>query len=164
KRLEGFPLEPNLITARALLLDETPLVRNCGSLCGAACWEGDETQGMLLFPGEEELDENCTFGHILTPGYRLGGQLARLFVCRGTCPREQRPLACRLFPLFLKVEGDSVRVIPDPRARGLCPLYASGITGLRTSFVEAVRAASVPLMQSPAIRAFLTDLTREMLL
>ncbi len=162
--MEGSSLDTNLLLARNLLLNETPLVRNCGSLCGAACCAGDETEGMLLFPGEDDLYKNCTFGHVLTLSYSLGGRPARLFVCSGTCPREQRPLSCRLFPLFLKIDGDERQVIPDPRARGLCPLYRSGVSGLRKSFVEAVQAAFAALMQSSDIRTFLQDLSREILL
>ena len=65
--------------ARDLLLDETPLVRNCGQLCSAACCQGSDTEGMLLFPGEEELYENCSFGRVLTPEYSIGPFQARLF-------------------------------------------------------------------------------------
>ena len=46
-----------LRTARKKLKNVTPLKKDCGRVCGAACCrspEGEET-GMLLFPGEEEL-------------------------------------------------------------------------------------------------------------
>ena len=49
-------MNPVLRTAREKLKDVTPLKRDCGRVCGAACCrspEGEET-GMLLFPGEEE--------------------------------------------------------------------------------------------------------------
>ena len=75
----GISLDKTLQLARDLLLDETPLVRNCGQLCSAACCQGSDTEGMLLFPGEEELYENCAFGRVLTPGYSIGPFQARLF-------------------------------------------------------------------------------------
>ena len=41
--------------ARAILKDVTPLKKNCGRLCDAACCQSDESgeNGMLLFPFEE---------------------------------------------------------------------------------------------------------------
>ena len=114
-----------------------------------------------MFPGEEALYENCSFGRVLTPGYSIGPFPARLFVCRGTCERAQRPLACRLFPLFPKVRNGAVQVVMDPRARPVCPLCRSGLSGLRGSFVEAVRAASAAMIQSRPALAYLEALTDE---
>ena len=50
------PLD-TVMAARALLKDLTPLKRDCGRSCGAACCQSDEDGqgGMLLFPGEEKL-------------------------------------------------------------------------------------------------------------
>ena len=50
-------MNPVLQAAREKLKSVTPLKKDCGRVCGAACCrspEGEET-GMLLFPGEEEL-------------------------------------------------------------------------------------------------------------
>ncbi len=44
-----------VLSARAALSDLTPLLTDCGRLCGVACCKGDEQTGMLLFPGEEAL-------------------------------------------------------------------------------------------------------------
>ena len=43
--------------ARALLENVTPMNRDCGRICGAACCQPDEEGhgGVFLFPGEEEL-------------------------------------------------------------------------------------------------------------
>ena len=38
-----------VLSARAALSDLTPLLTNCGRLCGFACCKGDEQTGMLLF-------------------------------------------------------------------------------------------------------------------
>lgn len=45
-------LEP-ILAARKLLENMTPLKRDCGRACGAACCQSDEDGqgGMLLFPG-----------------------------------------------------------------------------------------------------------------
>ena len=44
-----------VLSARAALSDLTPLLTDCGRLCGFACCKGDEQTSMLLFPGEEAL-------------------------------------------------------------------------------------------------------------
>ena len=143
--------------ARDLLLDETPLARNCGTLCGAACCQGDQETGMILFPDEEKLYEGCAFGHILPANYRIGQHRAQIFVCNGSCPREMRPLACRLFPLFLRFENGSPRVRLDPRA-DMCPLLDFGLNGLRKSFVSAAETAYNCLLADPVQADFLHGL------
>ena len=85
-----------LTAARALLSDVTPLKSDCGRLCGGACCQPstEETQGMLLFPGEEALYAGLD-------GYRvLDCAEGKLLVCAGRCRREERPLSCRIFPLL----------------------------------------------------------------
>ena len=114
---------------------------------------------MLLFPGEEALYAGCTFGRVLPAGFSLGGHAASLFVCRGSCPRESRPLACRLFPLFCRMRDTGADVTLDPRARGVCPLFRYGLQGLSQDFVQAARAAYSLLMQDDKGRAFLQDLS-----
>ena len=109
-----------VLAARELLSTLTPLKTDCGALCSHACGAGDETTGMLLFPGEETLYDGCTFGKVLGADFTLGGQEAKLFVCSGRCERDNRPLACRLFPLFLaflKNGGTKFRL--DARARAV---------------------------------------------
>ena len=49
-------MDAAVAAAREKLKNITPLKRDCGRVCGAACCrplEGEET-GMLLFPGEAE--------------------------------------------------------------------------------------------------------------
>ena len=70
-----------VLRARMLLDALTPLKTDCGRLCGGACCQGDETTGMLLFPGEDALYAGCAFGRVLPAGFELGGAPARLFVC-----------------------------------------------------------------------------------
>lgn len=136
--------------ARELLREETPLKINCGRLCGAACCQPDESgeNGMLLFPYEEELYRKPIEGfpfHLVRDDtlYRGGWRL----VCEGTCPREHRPLACRVFPLRVRVvcgaDGEAhAEAELDPRAWCVCPLpEQGGLRAMSQDFAEAVRAA-----------------------
>ena len=68
-----------------LFEDVTPLKTDCGALCGAACCKGDDTVGMLLFPGEETA----------LPVTEAQGR--RFVLCGGACERAQRPLSISHF-------------------------------------------------------------------
>ena len=144
--------------AYAALGDRTPLKSDCGRLCDRACCQSDETgeNGMLLFPYEEWLYRKPIdgFDHHLVKDdslYKGGWRL----VCGGACPREARPLACRLFPLRVRLETDDqgahTVVVPeiDPRAWLCCPLpERGGLRAMRQEFVEAVRQAGLLLIQN----------------
>ena len=148
-----------VLAARELLKELTPLKTDCGALCAHACCAGDDETGMLLFPGEDALYKDCAFGKVIPADFTLGGQEAKLFVCSGRCERENRPLACRLFPLFLaflKNGGTKVRI--DDRARAVCPLCDYGMTGLDQEFVDAARKAYDLLLEDETCRAYLRDL------
>ncbi len=152
-----------LLAARGLLMHVTPLKADCGSLCGRACCQGDEQTGMLLFPGEESLYAQAPFARVVPARFSLAGKPARLLVCRGTCDRADRPLACRLFPLFLRIDQDKAahertRVVMDPRARSVCPLCDYGLEALDPAFREAVRKAYDLLLSDAACHDFLTAL------
>ena len=151
-----MPQDP-VLACREILADCTPLRNDCGQYCGAACCRslpGEET-GMLLFPGEEALYRG-------KDGWRMvRTALGPMIVCRGTCAREDRPLSCRLFPLLPLIRPEGIRVAMDARAGAVCPLYASGVSGLRTEFTEAVRACGRILSEDPAQRRFLQMLTQQ---
>ena len=148
-----------VLTARNLLENLTPLKTDCGRLCQGACCQGDEKTGMLLFPGEEAFYENCTFARIIPAGFMLGGKDALLLVCNGTCDRETRPLACRLFPLFLKFKEDGVtKLRMDVRAKAVCPLTDYGIKALDTDFKQAARTAYDILLEDADCAAYLREL------
>ena len=141
--------------ARELLENVTPLSGDCGRHCGARCcaaMEGEET-GMLLFPGEEALMGDR--------GRMLNTESGMLWVCDGSCSRAERPLSCRLFPLFPCVRDGKVSVEIDERARLVCPLCRSGLQGMQPAFREQVRACGELLMESSEQRAFLEKMTRE---
>lgn len=138
--------------ARELLKDITPLKGDCGRYCGGACCQSDEDGqgGMLLFPGEE------TFYRDLPSGFSLSrddGVLPglKILACEGDCEREDRPLACRLFPLLPTRSG----CVMDRRGWAVCPLMESGKAGLRKEFVEAVCRAGKILYACPEHAALL---------
>ncbi len=140
--------------ARDLLQDVTPLDVDCGQVCdGRCCRMTAESQGMLLFPGEEAASFTCV------PA--AGGNT--LVVCDGRCDRATRPLACRMFPLFPYVEENGrIRAVYDPRAWRLCPLVQQHAhVPLRRDFVRAVRRAGRLLMRDAASAAFLREQSEE---
>ena len=152
-----------VLLARKLLGDLTPLKTDCGRLCGGACCQGDEQTGMLLFPGEEHSFENCDFGHVIPANFSLAGRDVQLFVCSGHCSRESRPLACRLFPLFLRFRKDgSTRIRMDPRAFSVCPLCDYGMDALHDAFISAARCAYDALLEDADCTAFLKALDDEL--
>jgi hypothetical protein len=152
-----------VVRSRELLAWVTPLNRDCGRLCGAACCQPDEDGkgGMLLFPGENALYDPLPPGFTLAPD-RLTGAL--LLTCPGMCSRGSRPLACRFFPLIpllsSPVPDDSARftLAMDVRARPVCPLSASGMAGLSADFVTGCREAGKILCASQETRVFLAML------
>ena len=159
--MEQNPLQA-VLSARAELETLTPLKTNCGRVCGGACCQDDDTgeNGMLLFPGEEALYSQPMEGfafHLVRDDtlYQGGWRL----VCRGQCQRQHRPLACRLFPLFLHFKKDGTpRVKLDNRAKSVCPLCSYGLVGLRAEFVSAAKDAYAALMEDADCAAFLRAL------
>ena len=148
-----------VLEARALLENVTPLKADCGRLCAGACCQGDENTGMLLFPGEETLYEGCAFARVIPAAFSLAGGDALLLVCDGACERKNRPLACRLFPLFLKFTADgSTRVCMDARAHAVCPLCDYGLDALDPAFRDAARQAYDLLLGDGECRAYLKAL------
>ena len=153
-----------VLRARELLTDVTPLRRDCGLTCGAACCRCDEDGqgGMLLFPGEEALYDPLPEGFTLTAddGVMPG---MRLLTCAGSCRRDQRPLACRMFPLtpvLIASEGkEQLRVRVDPRAFAVCPLSASGVRGMDAAFGQAVLEAARTLCRCGEHRAYIRALS-----
>lgn len=89
----------------------TPLNDDCGKICGANCCKGDGNTGMLLFP-----HESTTLKVIESDGMRIA-------VCNGKCERSERPLSCRIFPLFpICDERGKIKAVPDYRGFSVCPM------------------------------------------
>ena len=147
-----------LLAAREKLNNVTPLRRDCGRVCSAACCRplGGEETGMLLFPGEAELYAGKDGWEI-----RPAAQGA-LVICPGKCDRAERPLSCRLFPLLpLPQEDGSIRAATDLRAKAVCPLARQGKSAMDPAFIEAVRESGEMLMRDENQAAFLRALAEE---
>lgn len=142
--------------AREALADVTPLLRDCGGLCGGACCQPDcdGRGGMLLFLGEEALYGKMPEGFSVLPDRSLGDTGLILF-CGGVCERAERPLACRIFPLAFGEREGRPTVFPDPRAWPLCPLMPSGTEGLSERFVSAAEKVAAILWEDPLQRGFI---------
>ena len=140
----------NVLKAYAVIGGLTPLKTDCGELCGRACCSPDEDGqgGMLLFPGEEEL---CA-GDWRTVEHTAAGELLS---CTSPCPRDARPLACRIFPLTPVFSKGVWTVRMDARARVMCPLARSGVQGVDREFALAVRKALRLVASTPEGDEFL---------
>lgn len=134
------------------LKDLTPLKADCGQLCGGACCKGDDNIGMRLFPHEEselrvkELDNSV-----------------RLAVCNGSCDRNKRPLACRIFPFFPTIdEKGRIFIEFDYRAYRLCPMikHCDEII-FDKRFLKAVKKIGKLLAKDKECKAFLYESTEE---
>ena len=145
-------MKNHIMRAYEIIGDRTPLFTDCGALCGAACCQADDDDqgGVFLFPGERELLEDCSWGR--TVRHSFGPML----MCSGPCERDKRPLGCRIFPLT-PVWGKNGKwtVRLDVRARPVCPLVSSGISGLNPEFVRAVRDALRVIAETDEGDAFL---------
>ena len=155
-------ISPALKEAYDLLYHKTPLgFYNCGRLCDGLCCRGDG-KGMWLYPGEEELFTDKE-GFALCEAEGNHGQ--PMVICSGECDRRERPLACRIFPLFpLVTEEDgrvNIEVIMDPRA-GMCPL-SRGVKPIDPSFVRAVRRAAMYLVRDEEIKEYMKAVSLELL-
>lgn len=152
--------------AYTILGDQTPLVWDCGRLCGSICCSEDAPGlGMVLFPGEERrYQAPLQWAEILPvsrlhPGVpeRFRGLNLYFLRCRGHCPRTQRPLACRMFPLApILTESGVIRIVLDPDGIEICPLVQYGkLHRLRYPFIRSVRQAWQVLVQDEEIREWL---------
>lgn len=151
--------------ARDLLESVTPLRRDCGGVCGAACCQSDEDGqgGMLLFPGEEALYQELPEGFTLTRDNAILPGMT-LLTCEGRCDRSRRPLSCRLFPLtpVLVTENgqEKLKVRMDPRAFAVCPLCEQGIRGMAPEFGQAALQAARILCQCEEHKRYFRALAR----
>ena len=143
-------------TCYSLLYNITPLYTDCGKICQNKCCKGDEKTGMLLFPGEEKLiDPNMTV-------YKneKGDSFA---VCDGTCDRNKRPLACRIFPLFPVIKNENgeeyIETEYDIRAV-VCPLI-SGDYAISRIFTKKVKRVGKYLLLNEETAEFYRRLSEE---
>lgn len=141
----------------------TPLKEDCGLLCeNACCVDSDgEELGMYLLPGEEEMFEGKANFSVDESDLEYGNKKAKILYCKPYCKRSERPLSCRIFPLFPYItrEGD-MKVIVDPRGRGMCPLYKRELNEFNPSFVRGVRHIGEILVSENECYEFLYELSR----
>lgn len=141
----------------------TPLKTDCGNLCENACcvdMDGEEL-GMYLFPGEEEMFEGKVNFFIDESDFEYGNKKSKILYCKPFCNRKERPLSCRIFPLFpyITKEGE-LKVIVDPRGRGVCPLYKKELKDFNSSFIRGVRHIGEILILENECYEFLYALSR----
>ncbi len=144
-----------ILKARLLTESVTPLKTDCGRCCGSLCCLPDEhgKGGMLLFPGEETLYKDTDDFVIQSDSSLIPD--GKLLICKGNCRRNERPLACRFFPLRPSIRHT---VCIDRRSLSICPLAEQGLQGLDDDFINAARAAAETLMQNPLHRDFIKRL------
>ncbi len=149
--------------AYGLLHNRTPLgAYNCGKLCEAACCKGNADCGMWMFPHEEEIfvkSDNFTIKQT------KGNFGYPMIVCNGDCERYERPLSCRIFPLFpaiIEENGEEkIRILRDPRA-SMCPLILDK-SRLDQAFVRNVKLAGAFLAQDEEIKEYMKKVAAELL-
>lgn len=142
--------------------DTTPLLVDCGKLCGGACCESsdDEETGMYLFPGEDVIFRNNPDFRIIKSEFVYNGKCADILICKGRCDRNIRPLSCRIFPIIPYIEGENFKLIFDPRAKGLCPLCElSDFSQLDREFLRKTENVVRLLMKFKETKVFLESLT-----
>ncbi len=140
-----------ILRAKNIIEDYTPLSADCGLLCDKSCCKGDNTTGMLLFPGEETSLEVTEKGGV------------RLSVCNGSCSRNERPLSCMIFPFFPYINEDGkIEAVTDTRGINICPMIANE-DKIRFSriFLRRVRRVGRLLARDEKCREFLWDTSRE---
>ena len=135
----------------------TPIPADCGQLCGKRCCKGREDDGMILFPGE-----NCFPPSFHITDRTINGHPIRFAVCTGQCRREARPLSCRIYPFapYLDETG-TLSVIPDPRAKYVCPLLSeSALPLIDRRFRKAVLGVFTLLLDVDGMRPMLAAYSR----
>lgn len=143
-----------LINKAYELLDRTtPLITDCGKLCGGKCCKGDGETGMFLFPGEEEIIKNIDGFKILDCEGNFG---YKMVVCGGTCNRKTRPLACRIYPYFPMITDDGFDVRADIRGIGSCPLLYNNVK-VDYAFLRQIRKAARLLSRDEEIRDYIIN-------
>ena len=141
----------------------TPLKTDCGSLCENACCvdDTDEELGMYLFPGEEDMFKDKENFKVEESEFEYGNKKAKILFCKPFCNRKERPLSCRIFPLFPYITKDGImKVIVDPRGRGICPLYKKELNEFNSAFVRGVRHIGEILISENECYKFLYELSR----
>lgn len=107
--------------------------------------------GMYLLPGEKEFLSEYEPVRVR----EIDGDTYLL--CGGSCNRDFRPFACRIFPYYAALiegeKGTRIKLMLDPRARGICPLVSNGQKRrMQARFRQAVRRSVRILMRDAEIK------------
>lgn len=140
----------------------TPLNIDCGELCNEKCCSGSDDDGMLLFPGEEFLYIDKSWCYIKDSNIKLSdGYCIKLLVCDGTCPRQERPLSCRIFPLVPYInEHGRVEFRIDPRSLNLCPIALEPDKySVEIEFVDRLYKTFPPVLKDKRVVEFIEILS-----
>ncbi len=155
-----------LIQASRILDNITPLDTDCGLLCGKACCSGKDNRGMLLFPGEAEIfsRSNKTWLTVTDSEITLeSGENIKLLTCNGDCPREMRPIACRIFPLIPYINDENILEIrPDIRSASICPIFSNPEKYIiQEEFIDTLYDAFEILLEDENILEFIEILSED---
>lgn len=139
--------------------DCTPLAVDCGGACNGACCTDEGGEGMFLYPGEQVMLRQADFLTLTQSEFQVEGKKVPIAICKGSCNRKLRPLACRMFPLFPYVKaGSRPVVIMDPRANAICPIArVMKPKNLEKRFVRRVNLAANLLYQFSKTRKFMEE-------
>ena len=140
----------------------TPLKGDCGDLCGKVCClpREDTDLGVYLFPGEEAMfsgQEDWLRWEQRRPAqdnFPASWQAPLYFItCLKPCPRANRPLNCRFFPLAPHILGDRTLLLIHETMplTYTCPLIAHQ-SPLEGDFVHMVGKCWQILLRDPRIR------------
>ena len=143
-------------TCYSLLRNITPLEFDCGKVCQGKCCKGDNKTGMLLFPGEEGIVDT----DMVIYRNENGDSFA---VCDGSCDRNKRPLACRIYPLFpvIKNHNGEEYIETEFDIRADCPLL-SGDFKISRKFAGKVKRVGKYLLLNKETAEFYRELSEEL--
>ena len=101
--------------------DVTPRSFDCGELCGKRCCsnlsDGTHQSGMALLPYEKD--------YLISKGAKYeyeDNEDGDILICNGSCNRNLRPFACRIFPYYVDIRNNKINIKKDIRAVSICPL------------------------------------------
>ena len=139
----------------------TPIKSDCGALCKKACCIGDSDTGMYLYPGEEKLyGKDVDSGKVLksdfTYSFEWRNRRVYIFICDGTCDRDRRPLACRVFPFVPYIDSQGkAEIIIDPRAEAMCPLaVCADVVDFDKEFLDKITESFAEGLKDDEFEAF----------
>lgn len=159
------------------LLDKvSPIKGDCGLLCGSICCtyeqndtvnlDDDFSLGIYLLPGEEKmfsgneswLDWSWSYAEDYEFPESWHGKVYFLR-CKSApcCPRESRPLQCRIFPLAPHIDetGKLVMIYQNGQLPYACPLISEKIK-LNDDFLKANLTVWKHLIKDPLIYDLVT--------